>query len=206
MTKIKICGLQSVLDVKAINDCGADYAGFVFAKSKRQISVKQAEVLKRELLSTISSVGVFVNEDIRFIAELVKKRIIDVIQLHGAEDATYIEALGKMTSAPIIKVIPIYDDMKLDLAEYVACTYFLFDTKTETGCGGTGQRFDLALLKQFRINKPFFIAGGLESGNVSEVIKKINPYGIDVSSGVESAGQKDYEKIKKFIFHGRNVE
>jgi len=180
--KIKICGLNKECDIDYVNEALADYAGFVFAESKRKISEEKAFVLKRRLSSSIKAVGVFVNHDISFIRNLFKRGIIDIAQLHGQENEEYISEID----APVIKAVRIGEkfDYQVD--------YLLFDSLLP-GCGKT---FDWSLIP--KTEKPFFLAGGINSDNIAEAMK-INPYAIDVSSGVETDGSKDREKILEIV-------
>lgn len=203
-TKIKICGLKRKKDIEIVNKYRPDYIGFVFAESKRKVIKEQAMELRKILNSDILAVGVFVNEDIDKIVDLVEDKVIDLIQLHGDEDKEYIiklrEALlTKQIDAKIIKAIRVEsgDNVKEILMRNDLLDYILFDTYSSKEYGGTGQAFDWNILKD--IKQPFFLAGGLNSENVNDAIKTCNPYVVDVSSAVETDGYKDEEKIKEFI-------
>lgn len=203
-TKIKICGLKRKKDIEIVNKYRPDYIGFVFAESKRKVIKEQAMELRKILNSDILAVGVFVNEDIDKIVDLVEDKVIDLIQLHGDEDKEYIiklrEALStKQIDAKIIKAIRVEsgDNVKEILMGNDLLDYILFDTYSSKEYGGTGQAFDWNILKD--IKQPFFLAGGLNSENVNDAIKTCNPYVVDVSSAVETDGYKDEEKIKEFI-------
>jgi len=180
--KIKICGLSRVCDIDYVNEALPDYAGFVFAESKRKITEEKAFTLKQGLSSSIKSVGVFVNHDISFIRNLLNRGIIDIVQLHGQEDEEYISGID----APVIKTVRIGE--KLD---YQA-DYFLFDSIMP----GSGKTFDWSLIP--KTEKPFFLAGGINIGNIAEAMK-INPYAIDICSGVETDGSKDRDKILEIV-------
>lgn len=194
MTKVKICGLSRKADIEYANKLLPDYIGFVFAKkSTRYIAPEAAEKLKEELDSRIQAVGVFVNEPIEDICELLKKRIIDIVQLHGSEDSSYIHKLRQKTKAPIIKAFSISSQEAVQTAEQSEADYILLDS----GNGGTGTSFDWGMLSN--LNRPFFLAGGLSSDNVSGAIIHYNPFAVDVSSGVETDGYKEYRKMKEFI-------
>ncbi len=203
-TKIKICGLKRKKDIEIVNKYRPDYIGFVFAESKRKVIKEQAMELRKILNSDILAVGVFVNEDIDKIVDLVEDKVIDLIQLHGDEDKEYIiklrEALStKQIDAKIIKAIRVEsgDNVKEILMRNDLLDYILFDTYSSKEYGGTGQAFDWNILKD--IKQQFFLAGGLNSENVNDAIKTCNPYVVDVSSAVETDGYKDEEKIKEFI-------
>ena len=205
MTKIKICGLTRTEDIEMVNEFLPDYIGFVFAKSRRQVSAEQAKELKNKLRPAIKAVGVFVNEKPENIAEIANQGIIDLIQIHGDEDAAYCAQLRKLTQAPIIKVVRV--ELEDDFAgiEEFDCDYYLFDTLSSKEYGGTGKAFDHSLLHNKEIKKPFFVAGGLNQDNVAAVIEVIKPFGVDTSGGVATDGIKDANKIKEFIKQGRIV-
>ncbi|MGD9475076.1 MAG: phosphoribosylanthranilate isomerase [Eubacteriaceae bacterium] len=204
-TKIKICGLSRMQDIEAVNHYLPDYIGFVFAKSKRQIDLKTANDLKQSLNSQIQSVGVFVNHPIDEISEIVESGVIDLIQLHGDEDAKYIKNLREKLSSRetmIIKAVRVKS--KFDFEKNEMIDYYLYDSFDKNIYGGGGQTFDWNLLKE--IKGPFFLAGGIQLSNVELAINQLNPYCIDLSSGVESNGFKDPEKIKKIIEKVRRIK
>lgn len=205
MTKIKICGLTRTEDIEMVNEFLPDYIGFVFAKSRRQVSAEQAKELKNKLRPAIKAVGVFVNEKPENIAEIANQGIIDLIQIHGDEDAAYCAQLRKLTQAPIIKVVRVEREDDFAGIEEFDCDYYLFDTLSSKEYGGTGKAFDHSLLYNKEIKKPFFVAGGLNQDNVAAVIEVIKPFGVDTSGGVETDGIKDANKIKEFIKQGRIV-
>ena len=205
MTKIKICGLTRTEDIEMVNEFLPDYIGFVFAKSRRQVSAEQAKELKNKLRPAIKAVGVFVNEKPENIAEIANQGIIDLIQIHGDEDAAYCAQLRKLTQAPIIKVVRVEREDDLAGIEEFDCDYYLFDTLSSKEYGGTGKAFDHSILYNKEIKKPFFVAGGLNQDNVAAVIEVIKPFGVDTSGGVETDGSKDVNKIKEFIKQGRIV-
>lgn len=206
MTKIKICGLRTPSDIQAVNKLKPDYIGLVFADSKRRVTIEDARVLKQELDNDISTVGIFVNAPLDIIVNIAEQKIIDIIQLHGTEDALYIKELRSKTKVPLIKAIPVTKEGVAEKLEKIDCDFYLFDTMNKTGFGGTGETFALECIENLKITKPFFIAGGLNAMNVQMIIQKIHPYGVDVSGGVEIDGQKNYDQIKKFIENGRRME
>ena len=205
MTKIKICGLTRTEDIEMVNEFLPDYIGFVFAKSRRQVSAEQAKELKNKLRPAIKAVGVFVNEKPENIAKIANQGIIDLIQIHGDEDAAYCAQLRKLTQAPIVKVVRVEREDDFAGIEEFDCDYYLFDTLSSKDYGGTGKAFDHSLLYNKEIKKPFFVAGGLNQDNVAAVIEVIKPFGVDTSGGVETDGIKDANKIKEFIKQGRIV-
>ena len=199
--KIKICGLRRLEDIGYVNELKPDFIGFVFAKSKRQVTAKQAAALKAQLAADIKAVGVFVNAQQEEILQLAQQGVIDIIQLHGDEDAAYCASLKEKTRLPIIKAVRIKNAGSLSgLADFPS-DYLLFDTYTPGQYGGTGQRFDLTLVEN--ISKPYFIAGGLDADNVSEVLQNTQAFAVDVSGGVETNGLKDQQKIEAFIANVR---
>lgn len=194
--KIKICGLRRQEDISYVNEFMPDYIGFVFAKSKRQVSKESARTLKENLNPKIEAVGVFVNEDIDVVSEIANEKIIDIIQLHGDEDNNYIKNLRKLTNSKIIKALRIKDEKDL-LIPSLDVDYLLLDAWDKDQYGGSGKTFDWTLIKN--LNKPFFLAGGISELNLKEAIETANPYAIDISSSVETDGFKDRDKIKKII-------
>jgi phosphoribosylanthranilate isomerase len=193
MTKIKLCGLSRFCDIEAANELMPDYIGFVFAtKSKRYISSQKAAELKRLLEPQIKAVGVFVNETPEQIAELLSKGIIDIAQLHGNENEDYIGHLRELTDKPIIKAFRIETAVDSLKAEQSTADYVLLDSGA-----GTGSEFDWSLIRDFK--RPFLLAGGLSLDNVRNAIQQLTPYAVDVSSGIETDGYKDKEKMAAFI-------
>ena len=194
--QIKICGLFQVEDIDYVNEAKPDYVGFVFAKSKRQVDIHQAEKLKNKLDTNIKAVGVFVDEQISEITAIVKMGIIDLIQLHGHEDNAYIKQLKQSVQMPIIKAIKVIEKDDLNNLDY-ECDYYLLDSKIS----GSGKSFDWSLIKD--LDKPFFLAGGIDLDNLDEAMSKAD-YGIDVSSGVETNGIKDRNKIIEIVRRTKN--
>lgn len=195
--KIKICGLFRNQDTEYANIAEPDYIGFVFAESRRKVTPEKALELKKNLNPEIKAVGVFVNQNKSLIAELVRNKIIDIIQLHGSEDNTYISELRELTGdTPIIKAVSVKstEDI-LKSAEYIS-DFILLDN----GKGGTGEKFDWNLIEK---NHRIFLAGGVNPDNISEAIK-LNPYCIDVSSGAETNGLKDKDKMIQLVRAVRN--
>ncbi len=203
MTKVKICGLKTLEDVMIVNKYLPEYVGFVFAASKRQVSDEQAKRIKEQLDRRIQTVGVFVNEPQEHIVSLYEQGILDVVQLHGNEDNQYIKELRKKVEVPIIKAVRVQNVEQVKMELQSDADFLLFDTYKKDSYGGSGECFELAVLKQIlkeeMITKPFFIAGGLDSKNVDEVLAEMTCYGVDVSSGVETAHKKDEAKVQEFI-------
>jgi len=193
MAKVKICGLTSTSDIEAVNALKPDYIGFVFAKSKRQITPAHAISLRKILSPDIIAVGVFVDEAMEDILSLTKGGVIDVIQLHGLEDEGYIQMLKQLTHKPVVKAISVQSKGDVQKWSATAADYLLLDHKS----GGSGQSFDWDMIG--KTNKPYFLAGGLSHKNIVKAIQKTTPYAVDVSSGVETKGIKDPIKIQEFI-------
>jgi phosphoribosylanthranilate isomerase len=208
MIKVKICGITSVDQALAASTAGADYLGLVMAPSRRQIMpVKALEIVKalREIKSKVKTAGVFVNlpvADVNFIAEACK---LDMVQLSGNEDWQYCLNVRK----PIIKAIHISPgSMASKIVENIKEGYrilrkdrliCLLDSQVRGTFGGSGLTFDWKLAREVAARFPVFVAGGLNSENVGNLIEDVQPLGVDVSSGVETHGQKDIQKIKGFI-------
>lgn len=198
MIKIKICGLFRDCDIDFVNEAMPDYIGFVFAKSRRQVSAEWAEAMRPKLRSEIMPVGVFVNEPLANVARLLKDNIIEMAQLHGDENEQYIHELKLLTNKPILKAVRVLSREDIEAAQDTAADFLLLDN----GAGGTGESFDWSLVGQMK--KPFFLAGGLKAGNIEQAIAATNPYAVDLSSGVETDGRKDRDKILEIVRRVRN--
>ena len=193
MTKIKLCGLSRRCDIEAANALMPDYVGFVFAEgSKRRVTPAQARALKNALSPGILAVGVFVDGDPATVAALLGGGIIDAAQLHGGEDAAYIRALRRMTDRPIWQAFRVRTQADVEQAGRSEADCILLDAGA-----GTGTAFDWSLLD--RVERPYFLAGGLDTENVAGAIRLLRPFGVDVSSGIESGGGKDAEKMAAFV-------
>lgn len=194
MTKVKICGMQTENDIAIANAFSPDYVGFVFAESKRRVMMQQAEAMKRVLHPDIKAVGVFVNQPLDEVAELCRRGIIDMVQLHGDETAAYCRALKERICVPVICVTPVNDQVS---KPRFAGDYYLYDTASAAR-GGVGKAFDWSLLHETDM-KHAFLAGGLTPENVGNAASSVKPFAVDVSSGVETSGRKDAEKIRRFM-------
>ena len=192
MTKIKMCGLSRAEDIQAANAIKPDYIGFVFAEiSKRKVSALEASKLKSKLDPEIKAVGVFLDDKLDFVASMLNLGIVDVVQLHGSEDEEYIEKVRKITNKPIIKAFIIRSEEDVKRAERSTADFILLD-----GGKGEGRAFDWSLLKE--IKRPYFLAGGLNPDNVGDAVKALKPFAVDVSTGIETDGVKDREKMTAF--------
>lgn len=193
MTKIKLCGLFRPCDIETVNLLKPEYIGFVFAPgSKRYISFQRAAELKSLLAPGIKAVGVFTDEAPETVAELLKDQIIDMAQLHGNESGTYLNQLRSLTEKPLIKEFRIRSCLDIRAASVCDADYVLLDSGA-----GTGTVFNWDLIKE--LHRPYFLAGGLSPENVSSALKTLHPYAVDVSSGVETDGQKDKIKMTAFV-------
>lgn len=188
MTKVKICGLSTVEAVETAVLAGADYIGFVFAASKRQVSLEQAQELAKRVTGKTKIVGVFVSPSLEDLEQAIGQVPLDMVQIHG----TFDEVLIPLISVPVIRAIQLSDQEAQVSSQ---ADYLLFDAPV----AGSGQAFDWGLLKDQKIQQDFFIAGGLTVDNVRQARETFQPYAVDVSSGVETDGRKDIEKIKAFI-------
>ena len=199
MTKVKFCGLRRPADIEYANELKPDYIGFVFAKkSRRYVTPEAAKELKAILLPEIKVCGVFVNEDTDEVLRLLDEGIIDIAQLHGSEDEAYIRELKSRTNAPVIRAFKIGNAEDVQAAQDSSADMVLLDSGE-----GSGQTFNWQLIKD--ISRPYFLAGGLAPENVSAAITALNPYALDVSSGIETDGFKDRTKMEKFLRAVRSV-
>lgn len=194
MTKLKLCGLRRAEDIRMVNRYKPDYIGFIFAESRRQVTHQQASELKELLSPDISAVGVFVNAPVEEIAAVCNAGIIDLVQLHGDESEPYIRQLRREITLPIIKAIQVRTPEQILRAADLPCELLLLDTYVEGQRGGSGTAFDHSMIPP--ISKPFFLAGGLNEENLPAALEACHPYGVDISSGVETDGFKDEQKIR----------
>ena len=193
MTKIKLCGLSRIEDIELANQLAPEYVGFVFwEKSKRNVSLEQARLLREKLEESILSAGVFVDADMEYILTLVQAGIINIVQLHGHEDEAYIRDLRKLVDCPIIKAFCIRNDEDMELANISSADMVLLDSGM-----GTGVTFDWRRLKL--VSRPYILAGGLNPSNIVEAVTTLHPFGVDVSSGIETDGLKDPAKMREFV-------
>lgn len=195
MTKIKICGLRRPRDIEAVNAARPDFAGFVVEVpgSRRSVDKRELRELAGRLEEGILSVGVFVNAPPELVAELLEEGTLDLAQLHGQEDEIYMAELRRLTEKPLIQAFSIQTGQDAEQALESRADYLLLDQ----GRGGTGQTFDWSLLPE--INRPFFLAGGLGEENLERAIRQVRPWAVDLSSSLETDGQKDPEKILRAV-------
>ena len=210
--KVKMCGISKVETIPAVVEAKPDYMGLIFAPSKRQVTVDQAKILVEELHrgyakkygsdtehdknDTIKTVGVFVNETVDNLVTIANEANLDAVQLHGDEDETFIQSLKERTNVEVWKAIQIRTAADTEKWIDSSADMLLFDAYHKDERGGTGDVFDWASLDAFE--RPFMLAGGIDSTNVARAIRTVRPYGIDISSGIETNGVKDDEKITAF--------
>ena len=226
--KVKMCGISKVETIPAVVDAKPDYMGLVFAPSKRQVTVAQAKTLVEELhkqnvvgnnseaeqtepvtsldtasSETIKTVGVFVNETIENLLKIAEEVKLDVIQLHGDEDESFIQTLKEQSNVEVWKAVQVRSAADAEKWIDSSADMLLFDAYHKDERGGTGEVFDWSSLDEFE--RPFMLAGGMDSTNVARAIRTVRPYGIDISSGIETEGVKDDEKIKAFTHIVRTI-
>ena len=193
MTLVKICGLTRPEDIDAVNSLSPDMAGFVFyGPSRRCVTRDSARELGSGLDPSIVKVGVFVDEDPLVIADLVGSGIIDAVQLHGVEDGAYIHGLRRLVDAPVIKTFLVRNRGDIEAANRSDADYVLLDSDM-----GSGRTFDWSLLED--MDRDYILSGGLNPGNIHDAVEMLHPYGVDVSSGVETDGRKDPLKMSAFL-------
>lgn len=214
--KVKMCGISKVETIPAVVEAQPDYMGLVFAPSKRQVTVDQAKILVSELHKQyanrynrdviqwsndvvqefIKTVGVFVNETLENLVTIATEVNLDAVQLHGDEDEAFIQSLKERTNVEVWKAVQIRSAADAEAWIDSSADMLLFDAYHKDERGGTGEVFDWSCLDEFE--RPFMLAGGIDSTNVARAIRTVRPYGIDISSGIETNGVKDDEKIKAF--------
>lgn len=203
--KVKMCGISKVKTIPAVVEAKPDYMGLVFAPSKRQVTVEQAEILVEELhkqcinhydTKVVKTVGVFVNEALDNLVRIADTANLDAVQLHGDEDEAFIQSLKERTNVEVWKAIQIRTAADTEKWIDSSADMLLFDAYHKDERGGTGEVFDWSSLDAFE--RPFMLAGGIDSTNVARAIRTVRPYGIDISSGIETNGMKDDKKITAF--------
>lgn len=204
MTKIKICGLTRREDILTVNQEKPDFAGFVFAKSARQISTEQAAGFIADLSPEICPVGVFVNEAPAEIVKTANCCGLKVLQLHGEESNAVVNWLKQNSGCEIWKAIRVQNQQSLAPIYFGSADRYLVDAYSKQGYGGNGRAFDWSLLKQLP-KEQIILAGGLNLQNLVKAVHTVTPWAVDVSSGVESSGKKDPSKIKEFIYTVRQL-
>lgn len=200
MTAVKFCGMRRVEDIEYANQCRPDYAGFILSDGfKRSVDFGTFYELNTYLDKDIKRAGVFVNEPLENILHCAYNESLDVIQLHGDETEDYIEKLRKVFSGEIWKAGRAKSSEDIEKADRLSCDKLVIDSFSEDCVGGTGKRINTEIVKNAEITKPFFIAGGIAAENIAEIVRDTKPYGIDISSGIETDGFKDINKMKKIM-------
>lgn len=201
MLWVKICGITNLLDARAAAELGADAVGFVFAPSPRQVSPELAKEIIVCLEGRATTVGVFVNEDLRRMTEIREYCGLDLLQLHGDETEHDVAGFG----AAAIKAVRVRDRLDEWQDRYPTAT-LLLDTYVPDAHGGTGKTFDWSLAVDAARRRPIILAGGLTPDNVAAAVELVRPFGVDVSSGVEKEpGRKDHEKLADYIRRAKAV-
>lgn len=203
--KIKICGIRREEDVRFLNKSMPDYAGFVYAPSRRNVTPEQALFLRRRLDRRIQVFGVFVNAPAEFICERVKEGSIDAVQLHGDESEQDILELKRQVMVPVIKAVRVREAADIWLADQLPCDFLLLDTFSSAGYGGMGKTFAWQMIPE-GLEHPFFLAGGLDEHNIRQALEQAGCYGVDVSGGVETGGVKDGQKIRRLVEIVRSLQ
>ncbi|MCI8308112.1 MAG: phosphoribosylanthranilate isomerase [Lachnospiraceae bacterium] len=197
-------------DIAYANEAQPDYAGFVFAGTKRKISRDMAVRFRKKLSDKIKAVGVFVDEDVTVVSDMLNEGIINIAQLHGSEDNDYILKLKRMTGCEVIKAVRVAAKEDITRAHKLEADYLLFDAYIEGTYGGTGETFRWDIVDsayraiQMEEQKPFFLAGGIHAENVCGAAA-LSPYGIDISTGIETGGYKDRDKMIDIVRRIRDV-
>jgi phosphoribosylanthranilate isomerase len=208
MTRIKICGIRRGADIDCLNELLPDYAGFVFAKSRREVGLKEAGDMMDGLDSCIGRVGVFQDQELEMVRHYAECLKLDVIQLHGNESEEYIDALKgyRIWRSEGIEAGGTAGIEKLSRISAARAEAILLDSSAAGASGGSGISFDWNLIQNLKIDKNLILAGGLNLQNIEKAIRKVKPWCVDVSSGVEEDGMKSFEKIKDFIEKVRSIK
>jgi len=193
MARVKMCGMMTLEDIEIVNELRPDYIGFVFAQfSKRYVTYENARKMKELLDPSIKAVGVFVDENPKIVASAANDDVIDLIQVHGSEGPGEIERIKAFTTKTVIQAIKVHSKEDILLAMQSPADGILLDSGM-----GSGETFDWSLLEPIR--RPYMLAGGLNPENVVDAIRRCHPFAVDVSSGIETDGKKDREKMQAFI-------
>ncbi len=195
MTRVKICGISDIESAVVAAEAGADAIGLIFAPSRRRVTPERAREIAGALPPFVTKVGVFVDEARERIEELIAACALDAVQLHGAETPLF----SALFRVPVVKAIRVKDASSLDALGDYRVGAFLLDTYDAAALGGTGTTFDWSLAARAALTHRVILSGGLTPGNVADALTRVHPYGVDVSSGVETDGRKDYAKIREFV-------
>lgn len=198
--KVKLCGVKRPEDIAMMNEFRPDYIGFVFAGTKRRVSPETAAALAEGLDAGIRKAGVFVDEAPEAVARAARLAGLDVLQLHGNETADTVAALrGLLPGVEIWKAVRVRDARSIPCALNLGADLLLLDSFSPTEHGGTGKTVDLGLIEQAGLTAPYFLAGGLNCGNIAAIVQRLRPCGVDISSGIETGGVKDRGKIEQIM-------
>jgi len=203
MVRVKICGITSMEDALQAVQAGADALGFVFyEKSPRNLYPERAASIISELPPFVQAVGLFVNADAGFVNDTADRCRLDLVQLHGDEPPDYCELIRRR----VIKAFRVKDITSLDPVRNYSIAGILLDAFSPKAYGGTGLTFNWEVAQEAGQYGPVILAGGLTPENVRQAVERVNPYGVDVSSGVETApGRKDPEKVREFIRQAKRL-
>ena len=205
MLRVKICGITNLADAVFAADNGADVLGFIFAKSPRRVEEKTAAKIARALGERVATVGVFVDESPERMLRIAGDCGLTMLQLHGRETNAVVRRMQK-SGFQVLKAFRMGEDAGLPELSENPADAFLLDTSSGGRFGGTGKTFDWELLKKKTFHRPWFVSGGLDAQNVKKLLSMVRPYGVDVSSGVESApGKKNHQLVKEFIQHAKSA-
>lgn len=196
---VKMCGIRREEDVEYANEVCPDYIGFIFADSPRRVSWEDAASFRKDLKKEIRCVGVFVNETPEKIAEIAARVPLDAVQLHGDETEEDIRQLRSLYDKEIWKAARVRSKDDIQKVQTLPADRILLDSFSKEAYGGTGRTINLDILSESEITKPYFLAGGLNTGNLKGILEAIHPEGIDISSGIETNGYKDLDKMKKIM-------
>lgn len=206
--RIKICGITNQADAKHAVDCGADVLGFNFyPESVRYVRPESAAEMIGGLAGLVISVGVFVNEPLERIIEIVGQTGIRVVQLHGDEDAEFVGRLRRFPDLEVIKAVRIIEESVAEDLQHYGANALLLDSYSDAARGGTGEKVDWQLAYEIGLlHSPMYLAGGLSAENVQEAVRKVRPFGVDACSRLESSpGKKDPKKVEAFIRNAKNA-
>ena len=204
MIYLKFCGMRRTEDIEYVNESRPDYVGFILSQGfKRTVSIEDFLALEKGLDKDIKKVGVFVNERPKNILELAEH--LDVIQLHGDEDHSTVMYYSEKTNCEIWKAVRAKSPEDIERYHWNHIDKLLIDSYSEESVGGTGKRINTEIVKSAKIEKPFFIAGGMTAEKIAEIVRDTKPYGVDLSSGIETDGVKDLNKMKAIMEILKNI-
>lgn len=207
MAQVKICGNTNGEDAKLAAELGADYLGMIFTESKRKVSIEQAREIMGAVPGFENFTGVFCNQPKEEVEQIIDTLGLKYVQFHGDETALYCQGFTRK-GVHVIKTFKMKDAMSLKRIDEYDVAFFLVDTYSKTEQGGTGQPFDWALIEdQPMVHERLFLAGGLTIENLRQAIDQVNPFAVDVASGVESSpGQKDPKLLAEFIRLAKGIK